>query len=149
MHIQEAPAEAGKVAGEEGERPASAEEEDYSMSPEVLDRRLGALRVSATFTVFDFTRRGLFDRDKLIVTCLLTLQVSCMLAFPSHRTANYITFQLTPYYTIVKLHVVAIKQTQHHPAGSSVVTQFISTILSNVTHSEFLFGLDRFCCVTA
>ena len=32
------------------------------MSPEDLERRLGALRESATFTVFDFTRRGLFDR---------------------------------------------------------------------------------------
>lgn len=74
--MQAAPAEAGEGAGEEGEGGAAAEEEeDYSMSPEDLERRLGALRESATFTVFDFTRRGLFDRDKLIVTCLLTLQV--------------------------------------------------------------------------
>lgn len=63
----------GEEAAEGG---AAEEEEDYSMSPEDLERRLGALRESTTFTVFDFTRRGLFDRDKLIVTCLLTLQVT-------------------------------------------------------------------------
>lgn len=76
MHMQEAPAEGGEDAGADGQ-PAAApeEEEDYSMSPEDLERRLGALHESTTFTVFDFTRRGLFDRDKLIVTCLLTLRV--------------------------------------------------------------------------
>ena len=75
--MQEAPEEGAEGTAEEGEAaaPAEEEEEDYSMSPEDLERRLGALRESATFTVFDFTRRGLFDRDKLIVTCLLTLQV--------------------------------------------------------------------------
>lgn len=51
------------------------EEEDYSMSPEDLERRLVALTECATFTVFDFTRRGLFDRDKLIITSLLTFTI--------------------------------------------------------------------------
>jgi dynein heavy chain, axonemal len=82
MFMQEAPPEGKEPTAEEAQRPVSAEEEDYSMSPEDLERRLSALRVSATFTVFDFTRRGLFDRDKLIVTCLLTLQVPLMLFSP-------------------------------------------------------------------
>lgn len=45
------------------------------MSPEDLEKRLGGLADCTTFTVFDFTRRGLFDRDKLIVTCLLTFRI--------------------------------------------------------------------------
>lgn len=79
--MQEAPAEGEEAPAEEGEaaeateEAAEEEEEDYSMSPEELERRLGALRESTTYTVFEFTRRGLFDRDKLIVTCLLTLQI--------------------------------------------------------------------------
>lgn len=64
------------------------------MSPEDLERRLGALRESATFTVFDFTRRGLFDRDKLIVTCLLTLQVH---ALPFHPCTGWLYPFAPPY----------------------------------------------------
>ena len=45
------------------------------MTPEELEQRLGGLMDCTTFTVFDFTRRGLFDRDKLTVTCLLTFRI--------------------------------------------------------------------------
>ena len=65
----EPPAE-GEVGGDDA--PTAV---DYSMSPEDLDKRLGGLTDCTTFTVFDFTRRGLFDRDKLIVTCLLTFRI--------------------------------------------------------------------------
>ena len=54
---------------------AEDEAEDFSMSPEDLEKRLGGLTDCTTFTVFDFTRRGLFDRDKLTVTCLLTFRI--------------------------------------------------------------------------
>ena len=66
----EPPAEVETEAAAEEE-----EEEDYSMTPEELERRLVALTECATFTVFDFTRRGLFDRDKLIITSLLTFTI--------------------------------------------------------------------------
>lgn len=79
----EAPAEDGEPAAPPAEGEAAGEpvkeeedeEEDYTMSPEDLERRLVALTECATFTVFDFTRRGLFDRDKLIITSLLTFTI--------------------------------------------------------------------------
>lgn len=54
---------------------AQAEQEDLAMSPDDLRKRLEGLADCTTFTVFDFTRRGLFDRDKLTVTCLLTFSI--------------------------------------------------------------------------
>ena len=67
-----APVEGAEAANAAEAGPAEEEEEeDYSMSPEDLEKRLIGLTDCTTYTVFDFTRRGLFDRDKLIVTCLL------------------------------------------------------------------------------
>lgn len=37
--------------------------------------RLKALLETCTYVVFNYTRRGLFDRDKLIVLSLLTTQI--------------------------------------------------------------------------
>lgn len=50
------------------------EEEDFD-SPEALEKRLIALAETCTYTVYNFTRRGLFDRDKLIVLTLLTFSI--------------------------------------------------------------------------
>jgi dynein heavy chain, axonemal len=68
-------ANTANVSGRESTPAPAEEEEDYSMTPEDLERRLTALTSCTTFTVFDYTRRGLFDRDKLIVTCLLTFRI--------------------------------------------------------------------------
>lgn len=45
------------------------------MTPEQLEARLLALLQTCTYTVFAYTQRGLFDRDKLIFTTLLTTQI--------------------------------------------------------------------------
>jgi len=45
------------------------------LAPELLEARLEALLDTCTYTVFEFTRRGLFDRDKLIVAAMLALTV--------------------------------------------------------------------------
>jgi dynein heavy chain len=45
------------------------------MSPEALEMRLISLLETCTYTVFNYTRRGLFDRDKLIVLSLLTFTI--------------------------------------------------------------------------
>lgn len=62
--------------GEEGEG-----EEERAKTPgmeenlEELEKRLQSLIETITFTVFNFTRRGLFDRDKLIVSSMLAFNV--------------------------------------------------------------------------
>ncbi|KAI3429649.1 hypothetical protein D9Q98_005734 [Chlorella vulgaris] len=55
--------------------PAAAEEEAQELTPEQLVARLEALLQSCTYTVFSYTQRGLFDRDKLTFTALLTTQI--------------------------------------------------------------------------
>ena len=44
-------------------------------TPEQLEVRLTNLLETCTYVVFNYTRRGLFDRDKLIVLTLLTFQI--------------------------------------------------------------------------
>ncbi|KAJ9515913.1 hypothetical protein QJQ45_016901, partial [Haematococcus lacustris] len=51
------------------------EEEELSLSPEELEARLQSLLDTCTYTVFNYTRRGLFDRDKLILLTLLTFTI--------------------------------------------------------------------------
>lgn len=51
------------------------EEEEVDMTPDQLEVRIGTLLDTCTYTVFNYTRRGLFDRDKLIVLTLLTFQI--------------------------------------------------------------------------
>uniref|UniRef100_A0A061RCW1 Flagellar alpha dynein n=1 Tax=Tetraselmis sp. GSL018 TaxID=582737 RepID=A0A061RCW1_9CHLO len=60
------------AAGDEDEE---EEEEDEQVSAEELEKRLILLINSCTYTVYDYTRRGLFDRDKLIFSSLLTFQL--------------------------------------------------------------------------
>lgn len=58
--------------------PAIDEDEELGgelLSPEQLQARIGELLESTTYTVFAYTRRGLFDRDKPIVLGLLAFQV--------------------------------------------------------------------------
>lgn len=54
---------------------ATEEAEVLAMTPEQLEVRIAALLDTCTCTVFNYTRRGLFDRDKLIVLTLLTFQI--------------------------------------------------------------------------
>lgn len=51
------------------------EDEVAQMTPEQLEARMISLLDTCTYTVFNYTRRGLFDRDKLIVLTLLTFQI--------------------------------------------------------------------------
>lgn len=51
------------------------DEEAYQLTPEALEARLISLLETCTYTVFSYTRRGLFDRDKLIVLSLLTFAI--------------------------------------------------------------------------
>jgi hypothetical protein len=57
--------------------PALLEEEPppAELTPEQLEARLEALLQTCTFTVFSSVGRGLFDRDKLVFTTLLTTQI--------------------------------------------------------------------------
>ena len=50
-------------------------EESMAITPEQLEVRIAALLDTCTYTVYNYTRRGLFDRDKLIVLTLLTFQI--------------------------------------------------------------------------
>lgn len=54
---------------------ATEEAEVLTMTPEQLEVRIAALLNTCTYTVFNYTRRGMFDRDKLIVLTLLTFQI--------------------------------------------------------------------------
>ena len=45
------------------------------LTPEQLSARLTKLIDTITFTIFEYTRRGLFDRDKLTVSTLLALSI--------------------------------------------------------------------------
>lgn len=55
------------------------EEEDTggtaALTLEELEARIMSLLDTCTYTVFNYTRRGLFDRDKLIVLTLLAFQI--------------------------------------------------------------------------
>ena len=45
------------------------------MSPRTLAKRVDALIESITYTSFTYTRRGLFERHKVIVTAMLTFRI--------------------------------------------------------------------------
>jgi dynein heavy chain, axonemal len=62
-----------QAEGEEGA--ATAEDEKRELNDEELARRCGVLIDSITRTVFNYIRRGLFERDKLTVSTLLTLKI--------------------------------------------------------------------------
>ena len=66
---------AAPTTGGEEEEEEEEEEEDPEVVAAELEKRLLSLIESCTFTVYDYTRRGLFDRDKLIFSSLLTFQL--------------------------------------------------------------------------
>ncbi len=45
------------------------------LSPKSLSKRVDRLIDSITYTSFNFTRTGLFERHKIIVTTMLTLRI--------------------------------------------------------------------------
>jgi dynein heavy chain len=54
---------------------AAPKEETPEPTEEEMEKRLNALLETTTFTVYNYTRRGLFDKDKLIVSTLLTFSI--------------------------------------------------------------------------
>lgn len=55
---------------------AIAESDEEIEMPGGLEKRLSDLLETCTYTVFSFTRRGLFDKDKLIFLSLLTFNIA-------------------------------------------------------------------------
>ena len=45
------------------------------MTEEMIVKRVGELESSVTETVFNYTRRGLFEKDKLTIASMLCLSV--------------------------------------------------------------------------
>lgn len=69
-----------KEEPEEGEEPAEEEEEEEpeeeaEMTPRSLKKRVEALTDSITFQAFSYTRRGTFERHKLLVATMLCLRI--------------------------------------------------------------------------
>ena len=62
----------------------AAEEAPTVPTPQQLEIRLKNLLDTCTYTVFNYTRRGLFDRDKLIVLTLLTFQILLTVSMCPH-----------------------------------------------------------------
>lgn len=75
------PKKAEKEEPVEGEEPAEAEEEEEEneeeaeMTPRTLKTRVEALTDSITFEAFSYTRRGTFERHKLLVATMLCLRI--------------------------------------------------------------------------
>jgi len=64
--------------GEEEEENKATEEdkaEDEPMTPRTLNKRVEALTESITFEAFNYTRRGLFEKHKLLVATMLCLRI--------------------------------------------------------------------------
>lgn len=70
-----------KVPGEgeegegEGENNEDDKAEDEPMTPRTLNKRVDALTESITFEGFNYTRRGLFEKHKLLVATMLCLRI--------------------------------------------------------------------------
>lgn len=62
-----------EVINEKADDPV--DEPPIAPTPEQLEIRLKNLLDTCTYVVYNYTRRGLFDRDKLIVLTLLTFQI--------------------------------------------------------------------------
>jgi len=70
------PKKAEKAEGEEGEAGAEEEKaEDEPLTPRSLNKRVEALIDSITFEGFNYTRRGLLERHKLLVATMLCLRI--------------------------------------------------------------------------
>jgi dynein heavy chain len=71
------PKKAVKEPGEEGAEVAEEEEnkEDEPMTPRSLAKRVEALIDSITYQGFNYTRRGLLERHKLLIATMLCLRI--------------------------------------------------------------------------
>jgi dynein heavy chain, axonemal len=71
------PKKAVREPGEEGEAAAEEEEnkEDEPMTPRSLGKRVEALIDSITYQGFNYTRRGLLERHKLLIATMLCLRI--------------------------------------------------------------------------
>lgn len=68
--------EEGEAAAEVEAEPSEEEEEDDGvMSPKTLGIRVDALTDEITYQGFNYTRRGTFDRHKLLLATLLTFRI--------------------------------------------------------------------------
>lgn len=69
---------AAPVEGEEVAADAQPEEpeEEKEMTPRTLKVRVMALIDQITFEAFDYTRRGTFEKHKLIISTMLTLRIN-------------------------------------------------------------------------
>eukprot|EP00981_Chlorochromonas_danica_P012313 scaffold4815_cov184-Ochromonas_danica.AAC.1 len=57
------------------QRVAEIEERDRLAADSDMEARLSALKQSVTFVIYDFVRAGLFERDKLTVLTMMTMQI--------------------------------------------------------------------------
>jgi dynein heavy chain len=77
MSPKKKPAVAAEEGAEEGEEKPAEEEkqEDEPMTPRTLNKRVEALIESITYEAFNYTRRGLFEKHKLLVATMLCLRI--------------------------------------------------------------------------
>jgi len=75
---------------EEGAPPNPEEDEKREMTDEELARRCIILIDSITKTVFNYIRRGVFERDKLTVSTLLTLKIMVNDGHLSQEEVDYL-----------------------------------------------------------
>ena len=71
------PKKAVREPGEDGEMPPEEEEnkEEEAMTPKTLNKRVEALIESITFEGYNYTRRGLLERHKLLVATMLCFRI--------------------------------------------------------------------------
>jgi len=69
------PEPAQPVEGEEGGEEGEQEEEEEVITPRTLKKRVVALTESITYESFNYTRRGLFERHKLLVATMLCMRI--------------------------------------------------------------------------
>jgi dynein heavy chain len=60
------------------------------MSPRSLNKRVQNLIESITYTSFQYTRRGLFEKHKLIVASMLTLRINLRAGVLTNEEVNHL-----------------------------------------------------------
>lgn len=61
---------------EENEEKDEDEEDEDAMTPRTLKKRVEELGESITYESFNYTRRGTFERHKIIVATMLTFRIN-------------------------------------------------------------------------
>jgi dynein heavy chain len=72
---KEEPAEGEEAEAEAEPEEEEEEEEGGEITPRTLKKRIDALTESITFQAFSYTRRGTFERHKLLVATMLTFRI--------------------------------------------------------------------------